>query len=106
MNNEQVNIQSRDYWFKIVEFLQHNWALIDPLDGGGVCIYFIHDASGVFDRLHFKTRRDAERALRRNGFELFSKDSEAKKFIGPPRPPFFEDRHPNGLIYSSGKYWK
>ncbi len=24
-----VEIRSRDYWFKIVDFLQQNWALID-----------------------------------------------------------------------------
>ena len=27
---EEVSIASRDYWFKIVEFLQENWALVDP----------------------------------------------------------------------------
>ena len=27
--DKTVEIRSRDYWFKIVEFLQQNWALID-----------------------------------------------------------------------------
>jgi len=29
MRDKPVEIRSRDYWFKIVEFLQQNWALID-----------------------------------------------------------------------------
>ena len=28
--DEAIDIQSRDYWLKIVEFLQQNWALIEP----------------------------------------------------------------------------
>ena len=28
-NDRAVDIRSRDYWFKIVEFLQQNWVLID-----------------------------------------------------------------------------
>jgi hypothetical protein len=29
MRDKAVEIRSRDYWFKIVEFLQQNWVLID-----------------------------------------------------------------------------
>ena len=29
LDDKVVEIRSRDYWFKIVEFLQQNWALID-----------------------------------------------------------------------------
>ena len=29
MKKEGVQIGSRDFWFKIVDFLQQNWALID-----------------------------------------------------------------------------
>ena len=28
-NDVCVDIRSRDYWFKIVEFLEQNWVLID-----------------------------------------------------------------------------
>lgn len=35
-----VPIISRDYWFKIVEFLQQNWALIDPNESG-VIVWFL-----------------------------------------------------------------
>ena len=37
---EEVQINSRDYWFKIVEFLQQNWALIDSKETGGCTVLF------------------------------------------------------------------
>jgi len=33
-NETPADIQNRDYWFKIVEFLQQNWALIDETPEG------------------------------------------------------------------------
>jgi hypothetical protein len=32
MNTEKLEIPSRDFWFKIVDFLQQNWALIEKVD--------------------------------------------------------------------------
>ena len=29
LSDKPVEIRSRDYWFKVVEFLQQNWVLID-----------------------------------------------------------------------------
>lgn len=102
-----IHIQSRDHWFKIVAMLQHNWALVDALPGdAGVIVYFVHDRSGVFDRLHFHDNRSAEHGLRRNGFARFRDDEEAQEFLEPPTPPFWEDEHPNGPIYSSGRFWR
>ena len=80
IRGEIVEIKSRDYWFKIVEFLQQNWALID--------------------------QQDSIRALKRNGFKRFADDTETQEFIAQPEPPFSRRPHPNGLIYSSGRYWK
>ena len=55
-NDEPIEIRSRDYWFKIVEFLQQNWALIDDAPGGRGCtVFFFGDTSGVFDRLSFSS---------------------------------------------------
>ncbi len=102
---QRVPIASRDFWFKIVEFLQQNWALIDDV-AGGVTVWFIDDGGGVFDRLAFSTPADAERALRRNGFARFADDPQAQTFIAKPREPFYHRPHPNGPIYSSGRYWK
>jgi hypothetical protein len=100
-----IEIRSRDYWFKVVDFLQQNWALIDEDPAEGCIVYFCGDASGVFDRLKFASTLVAEEALRRNGFKRFDLDEEAQKFIHKPEPPFFERAHPNGPIYSSGRLW-
>ena len=45
-----MSIQSRDFWVKVVDMLQQNWALIEP-EGSKVTIYFFHDLGGVFDEL-------------------------------------------------------
>jgi hypothetical protein len=101
-----VPILSQDYWFKIVDMLQQNWALVDPVpDGNGVVVHFVDDRSRVFDRLTFPNAAEAQEALRRNGFERLSEDLEAQSSLAPPLPPFFEGRHPNGPIYSSGMFW-
>jgi hypothetical protein len=108
---EEIKINSDNYWFKIVEFLQSNWALIDRHNNKYV-VYFIlqHNhydpPSKVFDTLTFKTREEAEEALRNNGFGLFSEDKGFQEIEVAPPPPFVEGKHPNGNIYSSGKYWK
>lgn len=106
MHGKEVEIRSRNYWFKIVEFLQQNWALIDEDVGGGCTVFFFGDTSGVFDRLRFPSVTEAEVALLRNGFKRYDADSKAQEFIGKPEPPFWESRHPNGAIYSSGRYWR
>ena len=104
--NKPVSIQSRDYWFKIVEFLQQNWALIEPsADGTGCIVFFFGDTSGVFDRLEFVSVEEAETALIHNGFARFAADKNAQGFLAAPKPPFHESKHPNGNIYSSGKFW-
>lgn len=102
-----VGIRSRDYWFKIVEFLQQNWALIDQDDDAEACtVYFLSDTSGVFDRLSFPSVRSAEYELGANGFRRYSSDKKAQSIIRPPDPPFVERTHPLGPIYSSGRFWK
>ena len=35
----KVEIKSRDFWIKVVDMLQQNWALIDELPDGGVIIF-------------------------------------------------------------------
>ena len=104
-NETPIEIRSREYWFKIVGFLQQNWALIDATPEGST-VFFFGDTSGVFDRLCFPSVAEAEKALRRNGFARLSEDREAQKLMGIPQPPFHEGPHPNGPIYSSGKFWR
>lgn len=101
-----VKINSTDYWFKVVEMLQQNWALIDrDADSDSCTVFFIHDGSGVFDKINFRSEIEAHIALERNGFARYIADPEAMKFISPPKPPFFKATHPNGPIYSSGRFW-
>ncbi len=106
MHDEEIKITSRDYWFKVVDFLQQNWALIDEDKSGAAIVYFFGDTSGVFDQMSFTSKTEAETALRRNGFTLYDEDVKAQEFIAKPNPPFHSANHPNGLIYSSGKFWK
>ena len=103
---ESVRIQSRDYWFKVVEMLQQNWALIDPLTDGSCKVFFVGDTSGVFDEMGFISVDDAVSSLKRNGFSRYADDSKAQEFIRPPEPPFCRRAHPKGPIYSSGRFWR
>lgn len=103
--NESVTIQSTDYWFKVIEMLQQNWALIEPTEKG-VTVYFVNDASGVFDEMTFASSSAAEDALRLNGFGRIAEDESATSFLRCPLSPFKRQPHPNGPIYSSGRYWK
>ena len=105
MEKKLVKIKSRNFWFKVVEMLQQNWVIIDEKSSGGVLIYFIHDGSGVFDKMEFDSREEASDALLRNGFRKYADDKESQKFITLPKDPFFEATHPNGPIYSSGRFW-
>jgi hypothetical protein len=101
---DSVDIHSRDYWFKIVEFLQQNWALIDPAPDG-VIVWFFGDTSGVFDHLTFPSAETAVAELEHNGFRRYATDKQAQEFIACPQPPFHRNPHPNGPIYSSGRFW-
>ena len=103
---KEIIINSRDYWFKVVDMLQQNWALIETEDNNKIKVFFIGDTSGVFDELLFDSKTDAERSLSKNGFKKLVDDKEAKEFISPPSPPFHRLEHPNGKIYSSGIFWK
>jgi len=95
---------AQDPWFKIVEFLQQNWAVVIEREDD-VLVVFYGDTCGVFDEMPFATRDKAEQALRRNGFSKFLEDKRAQEFIGLPSGEFAERPHPNGRIYSSGRFW-
>ena len=103
--NEEIPIQSRDYWFKVIEMLQQNWAFIEHT-AQGVTVYFVNDTSGVFDEMTFGSSAFAETELRLNGFRRFAEDERAASFLHCPQPPFTRRSHPSGPIYSSGRFWK
>lgn len=93
-----------DLWVKIIGMLQQNWASIEP-GGEGVCLLSVSDTGEIFDRLPFAFAEDVEDALRRNGFRRFRESTELHGFLSPPDRPYSEGRHPNGPIYSSGRFW-
>ena len=101
---EEFDINNTDYWFKVVEFLQQNWGVIEESEAG-CTVYFFGDTAGVFDQLDFGSIWDAEEALKANGFARYEEDNKAQEFIAKPKPPFRRRSHPNGRIYSSGRYW-
>jgi hypothetical protein len=106
MRTETFEIASTDYWIQVLEMLVQNWALIAPNEKGGVTAHFFGDTSGVFDRLSFPTQAGAEAALRHNGFLRFADETELRSFLRPPPPPFREQPHPSGPIFSSGRFWR
>ena len=55
------------YWFKVVDFLQQNWAVVVSAASETKVIFF-SDTCGVFDELTFNSEADAIATLRRNGF--------------------------------------
>ena len=103
-NEREVEIKSRDYWFKVVDFLQQNWALIDKVEDGAI-VWFFNDTSGVFDEMTFRSLGEAVDALAENRFQRYADQPEAAEFIRAPMPPFYQSEHPNGRIYSSGRFW-
>ena len=92
-------------WVKIVEFLQQNWAAIESEDDG-VKVYFVTDLSEIFDEMTFDDWGEAATALTRNGFERFGDDPDHRRFLRAPEPPYVWGEHPNGRIYSSGRFWR
>ncbi len=115
-------ITSRDWWFKVVGMLCHNWALIETEADGSVVVYFFHDQgktrsglpqysgrqlrgrAAIVDSLPFSSVRQAERALRTNGFRRLEDDP------GPwegeqPTGIFFDARATEEGVYSRGEYW-
>lgn len=99
--------QSESYWYKVVEFLQQNWAVIEPVPGSHHCVvHFFDDGSRVFDQLRFLSEADAIAALQYNGFQRFGSDDFSRDLLAKPKPPFQAGPHINGRIYSSGRFWK
>ena len=114
-------ITSNDWWVKVLEMLQHNWALIEERNGK-FTVYFFHDLGAtkgllkefkysqlrnrgaVVDSLEFDSLEDAQKALRRNDFERLEENP------GPwngyqPHGNFYDARNGEEGIYSKAGYW-
>ena len=105
-SDDSKEVPSDRLWFKVVEFLQTNWAIIDDQSNGRVRVLLINDNSGVFDAMSFESLEEAVSGLVDSGFDLWAKNLEVQEFLIPPLQPFKYDAHPNGRIYSDGKFWK
>jgi len=105
-SKNHINIASTTYWFKVVEFLQTNWALLEESPDGITTAWFIDDTGGAFDHIQFPSLERAVKGLMRNGFDLYRVALEAQRHVSPPQPPFHVSQHPSGEIYSSGEYWR
>lgn len=101
-----VDLNSTDFWIKVVGMLQQNWALIEEGPGKAARVHFITDTSGVFDEIAFPSATAAAEALVRNGFKRFVEQRDLQSFLRPPTSPLHHTEHPNGPIYSSGRYWR
>ena len=104
--DQSVEINSSDFWVKVVGMLQQNWALVDPAASGTADVYFVDDGGGVFDQIAFPNADSAFAALARNGFARLIEDTHLQSFLSPPAGPYQERSHPSGRIYSSGRYWR
>jgi hypothetical protein len=101
-----LSIRGDDLWVKVVEMLQQNWAAIESSESKGARVYFISDTGGVFDEMAFGSEAEAIAGLTRNGFRRFADAPDLQSFLHAPEPPFPPGSHPNGPIYSSGRYWR
>jgi hypothetical protein len=101
----KVLIISRDFWFKIVDFLQQSWALIDE-GADAVTVWFLDDGGGVSTGFHFPRNWRQSVPFAATAFAASRLIGGLKHFIATPRTPFHNRPNPNGPIYSSGRYWK
>ena len=95
---------AQDPWIKVVGMLQQNWAVIIERKDDALVVFY-DDGCGVFDEISFPTYTKAKMSLLRNGFSKYFDDKELQEFIGLPYGEFKERSHPNGKIYSSGRFW-
>jgi hypothetical protein len=92
MKEKEMEINSKDFWVNIVDFMQQYWALIEQdEDSESVKVYFIHEGSGVFASMEFKSQTIAEKALMQNGFKKFNDPTEKfTDFMIPPKEPYYK----------------
>ena len=95
-----------DFFVKIIEMLQQNWAFIEPKADGKALVYFLTDTGDIFDEMIFSDPEEAQRALGRNGFENYSSNLRLHQFLRPPYAPFQYNPSMRRPIYSSGEFWR
>jgi hypothetical protein len=116
-----VELDTNDWWIKVLAMLKHNWAVINENQDGTVTVYFFHDGGlrknlgahdyrstrgmiAIVDSLEFATQCDAMAGLLRNGF------SPLANLPGPwhgkePKGKIFDARSTEPGVYSNEGYW-
>lgn len=116
-------INSREWWFKPVEMLVHNWALVEKNVDKTATVYFFHDLGttknhvvnhklfqlkgrcAVVDSLNFENVEMAEYGLNYNGFKQLNK--KAGPWDGnEPFGTFYDARKTEDGIYSKLGFWE
>lgn len=115
-------IESREWWIKVLGMLQHNWALIDERAAGSATVYFFHDGEvgmgcygysraqlkgryAIVDSLDFESVQLAKDALSKNGFRLHGDDERLGSDV-KPRGNFYDVRAMEEGVYSRQGNWK
>jgi hypothetical protein len=103
MKEKEIKIRSKEFWVNIVDFLQQYWALIEESDDTAqVTVYFIHEGSGVFSNMKFKSKDIATKALMQNGFKKFDDPLENfETFLSPPIEPYYTVQFKSGDLMAS-----
>ena len=116
-----IELDTTNWWVKVLAMLQHNWALIATNDKGGITVYFFHDGGttknsipynykavkgmiAIVDSLDFESLDQAETALGNNSYK------QLKNYPGPwngsePKGIVFDARDFEPSIFSKQNYW-
>jgi TFIIF-interacting CTD phosphatase-like protein len=109
---EELEINNKDYLYKIIGFLQTNWAFVQPenSDTGGCIVKFVNNRSELMDELKFDSKDEAYSALKKNGFmgdDEYLNKYRSNESMKKPLPPYTDNtKYESNRIYSSGRYWK
>jgi hypothetical protein len=103
-DSQQHQRNQQNYWFKIVEFLPTNWALIEEHSDSKATVSFINDTSGTFDEITYDTLQQAVNEVMDNGFNLYSQAPYVHRFLKPLTLPSKPVQHINDVIPSNGHF--
>lgn len=96
---------SQRLWVKVLGMLEQNWCWIEPIGDKAVEMVFFDDHGAVFDWLPASGIKEAEQALKTNGFFCMLHKPSFYQASGLPKLPKPRYRDRNRPVYSSGEYW-
>lgn len=78
---ETPSIKNTDYWLKVVDMLQQNWAVIEST-GAGVAVYFLM----ITEEYSTVSRLSSSRTLRPRCGGTVSRSTQKRDSISSPKP--------------------